>query len=302
MLPHKVRKVVGSKRALAVVVEERPPRLSQLPPTWAGVYDRCDNRGVPQLMTLKRQRDSRPSRLPGQEFWEYIDAVAVDLMILSRQDTTWKQYAAWFGVFEEFCDSMQVRWKEAEVHTLSATLVRTLAVLFEVGGYAPATLELYVTAVSSSLSDRGLGQVRQDVSVKRMLEGIKRLQGVQVNKKMPVEGIHIAGWIRMKGPSNDGKAWTGKHSMLQWEQFVSVVVLAWSCFLRVSEIVQLQVCDLMLHGALEEPRGLEVTIRSAKADQRGVTTTTIMDAADKESPVCLLKEFLKYVKKIHGDL
>ena len=226
MLPPKVRKVVGSKRALAVVVEERPPRLSQLPPTWAGVYDRCDNRGVPQLMTLKRQRGSRPSRLPGQEFWEYIDAVAVDLMILSRQDTTWKQYAAWFGVFEEFCDSMQVRWKEAEVHTLSATLVRTLAVLFEVGGYAPATLELYVTAVSPSLSDRGLLQVRQDVSVKRMLEGIKRLQGVQVNKKMPVEGIHIAGWIRMKGPSNDGKAWTGKHSMLQWEQFVSVAVLA----------------------------------------------------------------------------
>ena len=27
-----------------------------------------------------------------------------------------------------------------------------------------------------------------------------------------------------------------------------------------------------------------------------------MDAADKESPVCLLKEFLKHVKKIHGDL
>ena len=83
---------------------------------------------------------------------------------------------------------MQVRWREAEVHTLSATLVRTLAVLFVEGGYAPKTLELYVTAVSSSLADRGLGQVRQDAAVKRMLEGIKRLQGVSSNKKMPVEG------------------------------------------------------------------------------------------------------------------
>ena len=73
---------------------------------------------MPQLLTLKRQRGSKPSRVPGQELWEYIDAVAVDLMILSRQDTTWKQYAAWFGVFEEFCEAMQVRWREAEVHTL----------------------------------------------------------------------------------------------------------------------------------------------------------------------------------------
>ena len=111
--------------------------------------------------------------------------------------------------------------------------------LFEVGGYAPKTLELYVTAVSSSLMDRGLGQVRQDVSVKRMLEGIKRLQGVSVGKKTPVEGIHIAGWIRMARPDNDRVAWTGKHSGQQWDQFVAVAVLAWSCFLRLSEIVQL---------------------------------------------------------------
>ena len=126
---------------------------------------------------------SKPSRVPGQEFWEYIDAVAVDLMILSRQDTTWKQYAAWFGVFEEFCEAMQVRWSEAEVHTLSATLVRTLAVLFVEGGYAPKTLELYVTAVSSSLADRGLGQVRQDASVKRMLEGLRAYRGCRLTKR-----------------------------------------------------------------------------------------------------------------------
>ena len=302
MLPPKVKKVAGSKRALAVVAGERPLQQAQPPPTWAGVYDRCNGRGVPQLLTLKRQRGSRPSRVPGQEFWEYIDAVAVDLMILSRQDTTWKQYAAWFGVFEEFCEAMQVRWREAEVHTLSATLVRTLAVLFVEGGYAPKTLELYVTAVSSSLADRGLGQVRQDASVKRMLEGIKRLQGVSSNKKMPVEGIHIAGWMQMTGPNNDKVAWTGKHAKSQWEQFVAVAVLAWSCFLRVSEVVNLQVCDLVLQGTMEDPRCLEVTIRSAKADQRAVTTTTLMDAADTGSPVCLLKEFLKYVKQVHGGL
>ena len=45
MLPPKVEKVAGSKRALAVVAEERPLQRAQLPPTWAGVYDRCNGRG-----------------------------------------------------------------------------------------------------------------------------------------------------------------------------------------------------------------------------------------------------------------
>ena len=296
------QRLSGSERALMTAAAAEHLEPDRVAPTWASVYDRVDGRGVPQLRTMQKHKGARPVRQLGQEFWEFVDDVALDLMILSRQDSTWRQYAAWFGVYEEFCDIMGVQWWTADIKVLSSVLVRSLAVLYEHEAYSPKTLELYITAVSSSLMDRQLGSVRHDGSVNRVMEGIKRSMGMPVQKKLAIEGLHIASWLGMDSPGGDGNAWTKAHAPLQWQQFVAVSVLAWSCFLRVSEVLQLQVCDLTLWGTLECPVKLEVLIRSAKADQRGITTVTVMDAAAEESPVCLLRVFLQYMIPVHGGV
>ena len=194
------------------------------------MYADCDEKGVPRLQVLKRERGARPQRRMGQQFWEYIDGITHDLMVLSREGATWRQYAAWFGVFEEFCQLMGVCPQLADMHVLCGVLVRSLGVLFEGGGYAAKSLELYVTAVSSTLRDLGKGDVRSSGSVNKLMEGMRRTMGMAVGKKMPVEGQHIAAWLGMGHPQNDRKAWTGKHSGLQWEQFVAIAVTVWSCF------------------------------------------------------------------------
>ena len=86
------------------------------------------------------------------------------------------------------------------------------------------TLELYVTAVSSSLNDRQLGSVRQDGTVNRVMEGIKRSMGMPVRKKLAIEGLHIAAWLEMESPGKDGVAWTAEYATLQWPVYGSVGV------------------------------------------------------------------------------
>ena len=96
--------------------------------------------------------------------------------------------------------------------------------------------------------------------------------------------------MEMPPPENDAKAWTGKYSSKQWEQFVAIALMAWSCFLRVSEVVNLRICHLLLIIKIS----LAVTVTKAKADQRGISTTTILDAAEEGSPICLLQITVDY--------
>ena len=56
------------------------------------------------------------------------------------------------------------------------------------GGYAASTMEIYTTSVVTRVRDRGLGELRENVAVGKLLEGIKRKLGCAVTKKLPVEG------------------------------------------------------------------------------------------------------------------
>ena len=105
------------------------------------------------------------------------------------------------------------------------------------------------------------------------MEGIKRKLGCAVTEKLPVEGHHVNALTETDPPDRDGSAWTSNAANigLQWEQTVAMVVLAWAAFLRCSEIIHLQVCDLIW-----VMNRLEVCIRKAKADQLGLTAVTEM--------------------------
>ena len=69
---------------------------------WGRVHDSVDKKGVPQLQLMERKMGKDKLELKeGVGLWSFIDTVVVDLMMLSRAETTWKQYAAWYSLFVE---------------------------------------------------------------------------------------------------------------------------------------------------------------------------------------------------------
>ena len=269
---------------------------------WSSVYDKVDAKGVPQLQTMKRKMGKdKPQLTEGVGLWNFIDTVAVDLMMLSRAESTWKQYAAWYALFIEWGLIMGVDVEDCEMtlEVLSRVLIRSLVMMWYGGGYAASTMEIYTTAVVTRVRDRGLGNLRENVAVGKIMEGIKRKLGCAVTKKLPVEGHHVKALMDMEPPEHDGEAWTGNKANieLQWAHTVAMVVLAWAAFLRCSEIINLQVCDMTW---IKER--LELCIRKAKADQLGLTAVTEIEYAQKGSEKCLLTYFEAYLKKVLGGV
>ena len=141
---------------------------------------------------------------------------------------------------------MDVEAEGVSLETLSRVLIRSLVMMWLGGGYAASTMEIYTTAVVTRVRDRGLGELRDNVALGKLMEGINRKLGCAVTKKLPVEGHHVRALMEMGPPKHDGECWTGsaENVGLQWKQTVAMVVLAWSAFPRCSEILNLQLCDL----------------------------------------------------------
>ena len=268
--------------------------------SWGKVYDKVDAKGVPRLQLMERKMGKdKPELKAGVGLWSFIDTLAVDLMMLSRAESTWKQYAAWYALFVEWGSIMGVDVEAASVslEMLSRVLIRSLVMMWLGGGYAASTMEIYTTAVVTRVRDRGLGELRDNVAIGKLMEGIKRKLGCAVTKKLPVEGHHVRALMAMEPPEHDGECWTGSAGNigLQWKQTVAMVVLAWAAFLRCSGILNLQLCDLtwVLHR-------MELCIRKAKADQLGLTAVTEIEYASAGSERCLLTYFESYLKTVLG--
>ena len=103
----------------------------------------------------------------------------------------------------------------------------------------------------------------------------------------------------MEPPKHDGSAWTGsaENIRLQWKQTVGMVVLAWAAFLRCSELINLQVCDMTWVA-----QRMELCIRKAKADQLGLTAVTELEYAREGSEKCLLSWFEGYLTEVLGGV
>ena len=270
--------------------------------SWGKVYDTVDAKGVPQLQLMERKMGKdKPELREGMGLWGFIDTLAVDLMMLSRAESTWKQYAAWYSLFEEWGSIMGVDVAAASVslEMLSRVLIRSLVMMWLGGGYAASTMEIYTTAVVTRVRDRGLGELRDNVAIGKLMEGIKRKLGCAVTKKLPVEGHHVRALMAMGPPEKDGECWTGsaENIGLQWMQTVAMVVLAWAAFLRCGEIMNLQLCDLTW-----VKHRMELCIRKAKADQLGLTAVTEIEYASAGSERCLLTYFESYLRTVLGGV
>ena len=291
----KGKRVAQWRVDLAKAKRVAPPQ--EQAPSFSSIFNDVDEKGVPRRKHIGRALGApRPQQASGQLFWDFVDEVARDLMILSRADSTWKTYAAWYEVFVEFCSVMGVD-PLGRLEDLHSALLRSATLLWLGAGYAASTIELYVTAVVSTVKDRGQGCLRDHPDLKKLLEGINRNLGNAAKKKLAIEGRHLRALLTRATPPNDAKAWTGEWASLQWFQAVAFMVLGWCAYLRCSEILGLQICDL----AWYEDQ-VQVLVRRTKADQRGVTTTTCVDAlvegGDRGSDICLLSYLRGYVTTV----
>ena len=182
-----------------------------------------------------------------------------------------------------------------EVAELEKVLFRSLVLMWYGADYASSTLDIYVTAVVARINDLRQVNLRDSVEIRRLVEGIKRKQGCATRKKLPVEGAHVAALMGMGAPNRNGHAWTGTWVSMQWLQLVAMVVLGWSAFLRCSEVLELQLCDL-----LWVKQRLEVCVRKAKADQLGFTATTELEYALDGDSACLVSFLDGYIDTVLG--
>ena len=81
---------------------------------------------------------------------------------------------------------------------------------------------MFCTAVASKLRDDGRGEIKDDVSLLKLLEGVRRKLGCAIRKKLALEGKQVAALMDMEATINDGQWWTGKYSSLQWLELVAV--------------------------------------------------------------------------------
>ena len=185
----RMKKMSGARKAMAMVVA-RPNHEQRV--TWKGVQRHGDSTKGPELHTMTREQgQGKAERRQGQGFWEFVDAMTRDLLVISRAEATWKAYAAWWRVFVEWGCIMHVDVETASLERLTLVFQRALTLMWYGAEYATGTLEMFATAVASRIKEEGRGDIKSDSTVSHLLEGIRRKQGCAVNKKVPMEGLHI---------------------------------------------------------------------------------------------------------------
>ena len=298
-MAQKTQAVAGSRVSLdAAQRRAHGAAVKTEAPEWRQVYQHSDEKGVPCTALVKRKmgRD-KPSQPEGMGYWEFVDCMMLDLMIISRSEVTWMAYARWFGVFEEWCEIMGVDWQQASLLILASVLARSLTVMWYEAEYAASTLELYTTAVAARIADEGKGKIREDFRVQRVLEGIRRKKGCYKRKKLAMEAYMVRALMERAPPDSDGVAWTGAYTLEHWLGSVGATVMGWMMFLRCSEILNLQLCDF----SYEDDNVLVANVRQTKADKRGYTTETEFHRAAPGSRFCLLTFVEGALSLLHGD-
>lgn len=131
--------------------------------------------------------------------------------------------------------------------------------------YAMGTIDVLVSVVSAYMQDGGMRSPYGSRAFKMTMEGLRGYKGMGERKKPPIEPWHVAAILQGWCPSG--------LSQLQFLQ--AKVILSWGCqlFSRAQDFAELQLCDVR-----EVDGGLEVTVRYAKNDPRGLTRTAMLEA------------------------
>ena len=288
---------MGPVARIEAEARKRPKHGELKRVTMADVYARMDARGVPQLELLDRQVGrSNVTTERWSDRRQQLRAVAIDSLVLSKSEKTWRAYGHWVGVFDAYCGCEGIAMRTAGGEVLAALLQEALADLFYEGMYATGTLRLLVTAVNAWVKDvRGIN-MREFTEITTMIEGFERKIGLARQKKPPTTEVEVAAFLDAKIPANEGM-WSGQFGDLKWLQWVAIVCTAWSLFLRKQEILELQLCDITWEEA-----GATFLVRKTKNDMKSRTKSPRMEFEGRQGEDgCLLTRVKEYILTVHGD-
>ena len=231
-----------------------------------------------RTLLRSRMRPGEVQQPEGMSFREFADAARRDLLLSARSDATWKQYRSWVDCFAAWLHRYGLT--AAPHQDLWGEWVNILCDAVSVLGmsYSMGTLDVFVSAVSAYMQDNGMDSPYKCRVFKMTMEGLRRYLGLGKKKKPGVEPWHVAEIVRGECPQG--------LSLLQFLQAKLVLSWGWQLFSRAQDFVELQVCDVR-----RVKEGLEVTIRYAKNDPRGLTRSAVLEAAGgAECPVAIFDE------------
>ena len=179
-----------------------------------------------QLLTRRQGRDPAEWSDRKRQGGGFVDpaTLARDFMILALAPSTWKSYAAWWGVFEEWCGQRGVQ--EMSARTVQVMQVELEMMVGSLGQeYALSTIETVVSAVVKKFEMEQWGEIRRKNSnLKAIMRGIELWWGrAGVKKVKPVQASHIATLVTLRDLP---RTWTWA-GVWGWRQAVAMVCLAW---------------------------------------------------------------------------
>lgn len=247
---------------------------------------------VPGLRQLgwERRRPEEWGRRPREKgaMVLFMRRLADDFAVKAQAEATWRQYAAWYEVFEAFCEVFGVGLEEDDDHAQRVEMLR-VAVALMAGSYAMGTLEIFVSAVSERFRQHEWASPHADGLFKRTWEGIKRELGTRKQKKPPLEARHVEGLLGVEGTP---EGWSAR----QWIQGKVMMMMGWQLYNRRQDFSRMQPCDLRFQQ--DELLGpvMEVLIRYAKNDKYGRTRAPKLAECAEDAMVCpirLMREYLE---------
>ena len=201
----------------------------------------------------------------GEGFSAFVRDLRRDPMLASRSDATWRAYKVWVKCFAAFLESYRLcaepseeRWSDwVEVLADSVAL---LGICYSMGA-----IDVYASAVSAFMQDGDMLSPFKNRSFKMMIEGLRRWKGMGKMKKPPIEARHVAGILEMACPVD--------MSLWQFFQAKVILVIGWQLFCRAQDFSEFDLCDFIV-----EAEGLDITVRYAKNDPRGLTRNPKLEA------------------------
>ena len=212
------KRVTGVKRAMHAVADEGERGWAREVPTWAHIWDGATGRGRPEMKRVKAKMGAPPPERPeGMPMVDFVDEVLRDLKIMSRADATWKSYAMYQGLYEDWCVVFGVYTPWGDIKEVQRVVERSLVMMWLFGNYAAKTLQQYATAVSSRVREMKLGNLRETEDLRRLLEGISRQLGEATVKKAATLEEHVA-WLllqQVQVPQGGSRRWRNTSSTRQ---------------------------------------------------------------------------------------
>ena len=208
---------------------------------------------------------------------EAFRARALSLESASREESTrrlygahWCTFVCWLLSTDEFA-SLVLENNDVVLPIKGEVVAQYAAFL---SWYiAPGTINIALAAISAIHEHAGLASPSAQGRVRRIVEGLQRRWISPRSNKMILLPQHVRAITQLvavrAGDDCAGRAWT----RVRLERAKLAVVIGFICFLRKTEILALDKCDVVhaLAGA-----GRDVIVRHAKNDPRGKGRSAVM--------------------------